>query len=122
MPAGKLKATGHCFENAARYITGFAASKCTLVHAIVTGVGPKVSGIDYSHAFIIAEDGTHAIDVTKDLHTPTVVPLEFYRQLGNVRNEIHYTRAEAMRLMNETEHFGPWDDSLETEADRVANA
>ena len=114
----KFKATGACFENAARYITGCGASDLTLVHCTVTGKGAKVKGLRYAHAFIIAEDGVHAIDLTKDINTPIIIPLDYYRHLGEVSNEIHYTRKETSKLMVESEHYGPWDQSVETDVDR----
>jgi hypothetical protein len=102
------KATGDCFENCGKYITGASFADMTLVHATVVGTGSEVKGISYAHAFLIAEDRQHAIDLTKDLHMPIVVPLDYYRQLGNVSNEICYTRKEAVAEIKKSGHWGPW--------------
>ena len=115
-----LKATGSCFENAAKYLLDDdTGSDLTLVHCIVTGTGP-VTGIEFGHAFLIEMTGEveSAIDVTADRHNPVMIPLNYYRELGNVKNEIMYTREEARRLLLEHITFGPWDESIQTDADR----
>jgi hypothetical protein len=124
MRAGKLKATGNCFEHSAKYVMDVHPDRnLTLVHCTVTGTGDKVKGIEYSHAFVIEDLGVMmvAIDVTKDdgLENPVVVPLDLYRKIGNVQNEIYYTREEARRECLATRHYGAWDERLQTDADRA---
>jgi hypothetical protein len=136
-----MKATGNCYENAARYILDEdRESDLTLVHCIVTGTGGDVEGVEYGHAFLILETTREisyqesptkeikewdmptqvAIDVTRDIDEPMVLPLGLYCGIGKVRNEIHYTREDVRKMVLEHEHFGPWDDSVQTEADRRA--
>lgn len=117
----KLKATGDCMMNSAKFVIDNQDDSLTLVHCIVTGTGPKIKGIDYAHAFVIMDIGL-ALDLTKSFDKPTIVPLEFYRQIGNVRNEIKYTWQEANRLTLESGHWGPWDESISTDADKFCKA
>lgn len=118
MLAGKIKATGSCFENCGRYLLNEALSDMTLVHCIVTGTGDKVKGLEFSHAFLISEDGKFAFDMTHSDVEPTIMLLEDFRMLGNIKNELHYSRGEAIAEMQRTGHFGAWDDSVVTAADR----
>lgn len=118
MPAGKLKATGNCFDNCARYLMNNPMSEMTLVHCTVTGTGDKVKGLDFSHAFLITDNGCFALDMTHSEHEPTILPLDQFRMLGNIKNELHYSREEAMLELQRTEHFGPWDESVVTDTDR----
>jgi len=113
------KATGNCFENCAKYMLANPNADLTLVHCIVTGTGPSVKGVRYSHAFIIMADGLLAMDLTNSPLEPTVVPLEMFRKIGNVENEIHYCFGEALSEMQRTGHYGAWDDSIITEADII---
>jgi hypothetical protein len=115
-----IKATGNCFENCGRYMLENRLSDMTLVHCTVTGTGSKVKGVEYSHSFLITEDGNFALDMTISADDPKVVPLELYRALGNVKNELHDSRDEAQAEMLRTEHFGAWDDSVVTAADRAS--
>ena len=115
-----MKATGNCFQNAFKYVEGSLFN--TLVHCIVTGTGGEVEGVDFSHAFVISDNGNFAIDVTHDLNEPKIVPLELYRRVGNVREERHYDYDEAMKMALETGHYGAWDEALVTEADIEAMA
>ena len=117
-----MKATGNCFENCGRYMIENALTDMTLVHCIVTGTGAKVKGVRYSHAFLITDDGRFAMDMTDSADDPKMVPLELYRAVGRVENELHYTAGEAREEMVRTEHFGAWDESLMTEADKAAAA
>lgn len=113
-----IKATGNCFDNCGRFLLNDQHSEMTLVHCNVVGTGSSVKGIKYSHAFLITGDGNFAMDLTNDQSNPIMVPLQFFRQLGAVTNELHYSRGEAVAEMIRTEHFGPWDDSLATDADK----
>ena len=116
----KLKATGNCFENCGRYMIEHVNSDMTLVQCNVTGTGGGIKGVRYSHAFLITEDGKFAMDMTNSADDPTLAPLELYRSIGKVENELHYSAGEARAEMLRTGHFGAWDDSLITEADRNA--
>lgn len=118
MHAGKIKATGSCFENCGRYMLHNLLTDMTLVHCIVTGTGDEVKGLEFSHAFLISEDGKFAFDMTHSDDTPTIMPLDAFRKLGNIKNELHYSREEAHAEMLRTGHYGAWDDSVVTDADR----
>lgn len=119
MPAGKRKAGGDCFENCGKYLMNNPMSDMTLVHCNVTGTGDKVKGVKYSHAFLISDNGNYAFDMTHSQTEPTVLKLEDFRMLGNIENELHYSREEALAEMTRTGHYGAWDDSLITEADII---
>lgn len=112
-----LKATGDCFENCSKWMIGDPTTDLVVVHCLVTGTG-RINGIDYSHAFLLDEIAGLVFDVAKSLDEPIIVPVKFYRECGNVRDEIHYTRDEVLAHIKETEHWGPWDESLSTDADR----
>ena len=114
-----IKATGDCFENCAKYLINNPSEDLTLVHCIVTGTGAKVKGLRYSHAFLISVDGRYAYDMTHSKTEPTIIPLADFRHLGNIENEVHYSRGEAFAEMQRTEHFGAWDDSVVTDADII---
>ena len=120
MPS-ELKATGNCFENCGRYMLENPFTDMTLVHCVVTGTGSNVKGIRYSHAFLITEDGNFAIDMTDSADDPKTVPLVLYRAVGKIEMELHYSAGEARAEMLRTETFGAWDESLITEADRMAS-
>lgn len=115
-----VKATGDCFMNAAKYVLEIRTQHdLTLVHCVVTGTGGPVEGVEFSHAFVIENIGDLkvAIDPSKSLHEPTILPLDLYRAIGNVRKEIHYDRFEARRMLLVHEHYGAWNESLQTDAD-----
>lgn len=121
----------NCFENAARFIIDAAIddpkADLTLVHCTVIGAGDKVKGQRYCHAFVIEKkpmlSGHHvielAIDNALDFNNPTIIPLEYYRAMGQVSNESHYCVGEVRALLQIHENYGPWDDELQTDFDRA---
>lgn len=113
-----LEATGNCFMNCAKFLTDGEGGNMTLVHAIVSGKGKAISGLEYSHAFLITEDGKNAIDLTKDIDDPITMPLMVYRLLGNIRNEIPYSKSDVVHELLKHKHWGPWDESLRTDVDQ----
>jgi len=126
---------GNCFENSLRFIVDESLDnpkrKLTLVHATVTGTKGYVEGEKYSHAFVIERivyeklPGIQigdpyidiAIDVSRDYNNPFAAPLDLYRDIGNVHNEVHYCLEEARHMLHLHENFGPWDDR-ETDFER----
>lgn len=124
-----VAATGNCFQNSAEYILANPDRDLTLVHCNVVGTGEKLKGVSYQHAFVIElmkieEDCfmETAIDVTHDIDNPTIIPLDYYRNIGQVSKEIRYTPSEMRQMMLSTKHYGAWDESLATEADDKAHA
>lgn len=127
----KLKATGNCFEHTAHYMMNHQRDDLTLVHCVVTGTGDKVKGLDYCHAFVLHREllshtlgdavVESVIDLTNDYHKPIVAPYEYYKQIGNVKNEIHYHREEVREMLKLHQHCGPWEESLVTPADKEAS-
>ena len=111
----------NCFENTARYMIDKAIedpkTTRTLVHCRVVGRGGYVVGEQYAHAFVI-EHG-HAIDNARDYFNPVIIPLDVYRKLGNVTDEIHYTLKETRKMIHEAETYGPWATGLSTDFERA---
>jgi len=114
----KLTATGSCFENCAKWVIGDPSTEFVVVHCLVTGAG-HIKGLEYAHAFLLDERVNLVIDVTLDINEPKVISADRYREIGNVREEIHYTREEVLAKIRETDHYGAWDDKLQTDVDRA---
>lgn len=94
---------GDCYQAAGRYILDNPTADVHLVHADVTGRGP-MEGVRMGHAWV--EDGDDVIDNANG--GAVRLPRAIYHALGDVRNAVRYTPAEAMAMMAEHEHFGPW--------------
>lgn len=94
---------GDCYQAAGRYILDNPSADVHLVHADVTGRGP-MEGVRMGHAWV--EEGDDVIDNANG--GAVRLPRDIYHALGDVRNAVRYTPAEAMAMMAEHEHFGPW--------------
>lgn len=94
---------GDCYQAAGRYILDNPTADVHLVHADVTGRGP-MEGVRMGHAWV--EDGDDVIDNANG--GAVRLPRDVYHALGDVRNAVRYTPSEAMAMMAEHEHFGPW--------------
>ena len=99
-----MKADGDCFVVAGREIlTQSDDSGFFLCHGTATGRG-KIAGIPFAHAWL--EVGDTVIDISNGLDV--AMRRDEYYELGDVRNVVRYTPAEARRLMLKHETFGPW--------------
>ena len=103
-------AKGNCYENCARFmIQSDNAKDWTLCHGTAFGRGGEADGLWFGHAWLEKVDV--AMDLTRDKwgeshKFPTVV----YHALGNVRDVTEYTCKEALLMLVQHEHYGPWGD------------
>lgn len=113
-----LNGLGDCFEVAAHQV--IEDKTLTLVHALVVGQegGNATPGERHWHAWV-----EYAHELTfpdgRKVGLPTVVdksngndvrmPQALYYKIGGIETTHRYTAAEAMSLMLEHEHYGPWE-------------
>lgn len=100
-----VNGNGDCYQVAGRAamdamgdVPGFLVA-----HGTVVGQGP-VSGVQFGHAWI--EIGDTVIDMSNGLNA--TMQVDAYYALGKITDVSKYTAREAMNLMVETGHFGPW--------------
>lgn len=99
-----VKAKGQCYEKAAKaIIQGLDIPALRLCHGQPVGQGP-IEGIKHGHAWL--ELG----DIVIDPSTGGVFRTEQYYRIGQIKNKEvkRYTRLEAIRMLVQTEHYGPW--------------
>lgn len=110
---------GDCYEVAAQYmlhkVSDADADEFRLVHALVTGQGAGVAGLRFGHAWVerTAPSGrVFVIDNSNGLDY--IGPRDDYYRIGKVKEKelIRYTKAEAIKKMAQTGHYGPWEDRL----------
>lgn len=105
---------GQCYKNSYDYlIKNSTKQNIKLVHLIAKGLG-KIDGIDFGHAWveydIEYEDGLvrMAYDVLNDMEVAAID----LKVLGRVSYSVEYSLPEALKLIIETENYGPWDDKI----------
>lgn len=90
-----------------------------LVHAEVVGQG-RLDGVRYGHAFVL--DPEKRMVHERAMGRELVIPQQYYYQLGQIDDSpeaqealkyIEYDAEEALRMLREFKHYGPWE--LETE-------
>jgi len=106
----KLPRTGDCYRKSGMKIMEFPAGTpgevATLVHGVAIGTGRHNRGKPFGHAWIETVDGALVYDADHDKVFPAVV---FYSvgQIDPAQCQ-RYTRDEAVTMMLEHEHYGPW--------------
>jgi hypothetical protein len=104
MSATKPKATGDCYEAAAKLLLfGGMPEEARLVHGNVTGQGP-VAGIRFGHAWV--ELGDLVFDHSNGRHL--VVPRDQYYRVGKIKKPRRYHPVEAKLYLLRRRHYGPW--------------
>lgn len=108
------KPTGKCYENCGRFMLHLVAEepdKWTLCHGTALGRAGEAKGIWFGHAWL--EHDGEAIDMARDEFGPEGlrIPVEVFRQIGNVCDVTEYTPDEAILHMTRFKHFGPWEDA-----------
>ncbi len=109
-----MKAKGDCFEVAAKAMIDarpFAALPIDykLVHAIVSGQG-ELEGVRFAHAFNLLGDDT----VIDNSNSQAIVlrRRDYFERGGIITKQgmyAEYSREEAMHLLCQHGHWGPWD-------------
>ena len=116
------KGIGDCYEKAVLailrpqfYARDLKDYDLTLVHGEVLGTGGNAEGIRYGHAWLEYKDqGTDWV-IDRSNGRDGKIPKRLYYQAGNIKDNIYrYTKKQASKLMNEFNHYGPWE--LETES------
>lgn len=126
---------GDCFVKAVEEAMA-ADGELLIVHGLVVvpDDAPLLAGLVHTHAWnertvtrkvpyadSQAEGGFAFYEVTQEYcydmsngHEAGDVPLELYYKLGQVRRDSvrRYTVDEALRLMRDCGHYGPWDEAL----------
>ncbi len=105
---------GRCYELAAEAILGAAKNDSwlrriggwVLVHGVVTGTGNGLKGKQFGHAWL--ENETLVYDAADG----RLYEREGYYQAGKIKEVFKYSRDETLRLLLETEHYGPWENRL----------
>lgn len=133
------KPCGKCFENSGRWMLNNTVPGARLVHGYVTGQGP-IEGVRYAHSWIevpgqpiedsqgvLSREDTdyfsrEAIDVTTDerYQNPVRLSAALYRAIAQADVQAEYTREQALDLMTEHSHWGPWEFEETAEAEAVA--
>jgi len=94
-----------------------------LVHGVVSGQGP-LSGQRFGHAWVEVEiDGMWRV-IDKSNGRDILLPREFYYDLGNIdsKKQHRYETMQAFAFMQDTGHFGPWEDGVNPEVGNDASA
>ena len=106
---------GNCFEVAGNLIVDHflvreREPEPVLIHAEIGGTG-ALEGWRIWHAWV-EKDG-----IALDHSNGRVIelPIALFRVLARVGREYRYSVAEARKLMGETRHFGPWEQSAMAE-------
>lgn len=90
-----------------------------LVHAEVIGQG-RLEGVPFGHAFVL--DSEKRVVHERAMGRELVAPQQYYYRLGQIDDSpearkafkyIEYDAAEALAMLREFQHYGPWE--LETE-------
>lgn len=89
-----------------------------LVHAEVDGQGP-LEGRRLGHCWVENPDTGFAFDFSNGRNI--VLPIARYRALAQtITKERRYTAAEVRARVLKEEHWGPWEESEESEDSRFA--
>ena len=96
---------GNCYE--ASFHLLLENQDMTLVHGIVTGRG-AIAGIEFGHAWC-ERDGL-CYDYANN--RPKIIPQEIYYDAGKITTTRKYSYREALAEALRTEHYGPWDSSV----------
>jgi len=101
-----MRGDGDCFEVAGNLTTNLINCDCYLCHGKPIGQG-KIDGIKHNHAWIEVND--IVIDFSNG--KKTIIPRERYYRIGKINKKevFRYTPIEAVKMMLETAHFGPWE-------------
>lgn len=98
---------GECFANA--FYFAEANPAWDVVHGIPLGRGP-IDGVRFAHAWNeITHNGCRWV---YDAWTDVLMPAQLYYLIGAIHYQIFYTFKEAVRLVVDTGHAGPWDDRV----------
>ena len=100
--------SGDCYRAAAASLMSLGCdSGGLLAHAEVTGQG-VIAGLRYGHAWM--EIGDSVIDQSNG--RTVCMRQDAYYELGNIEPESvrRYSWREAMALMTQTGHYGPWEE------------
>ena len=100
---------GDCYEANGKLFMDLALGGKTgvyLVHGEVTGSGGPVKGKHFGHAWV--EQGDTVLDVSNGRNVR--ISRDAYYLMGRIGENLHrYTWKQALRWMNKTEHWGPWE-------------
>ena len=94
---------GDCYPTAGRYVMDNHDS--VLVHGTVTGQGP-IEGQRIGHAW--CEVGGVVIDRSNG--NDILMSRDRYYEIGEIIDPVKYTHEEAISMMVDTGHFGPWEE------------
>ena len=108
--AKKVKATGHCFDQAYDYMMkhGPSNKKLKLVHGLVMGQGP-IAGKIFKHAWV--ENGDTVIDTSRNnIEIPKII----YYGIGNIeeKNVFRYDYNEVIEMSEKFMNKGPWEKKI----------
>lgn len=114
-------AKGDCFRVAATLLLDGDGTD-VLVHGIVTGDDGPIVGVEHWHAWIertkvIEWPGIGRVELVNVIDRSngkdvTMSPGLYYK-LGEIAKTWRYSAREAMNLMHDTGHYGPWVDPKE---------
>lgn len=108
--------SGDCFIVAARMVIDDPS--LTLVHGIPLGTAGETEGRRYWHAWVeqverLEHPGLAAPMVIERVIDQSnggyvIMPVGAYYNIGRIEQTWRYTATEALALMDETGHYGPW--------------
>lgn len=109
----KAKGLGGCFNKTSDYAAlNRTATDIKVVHGIIIGQGP-IEGVEHGHAWL--QKGNLVIDLENGIEMDS----DAFEQVARLKYKVTYTLQEAVDLMYEFDHKGPWDKKI-TKANKAA--
>jgi len=98
---------GSCYKLALEHVLNH--KDATLVHGIVTGQC-EIEGVRYGHAWV--EFRHNGLDIVFDPSIDKAFPKDLYYSIGEIEYTKRYTLDEALLILTEQQHYGPWDNKI----------
>lgn len=97
--------TGRCFEAAVEAL--YQHPSAVLVHGTPLGEAGEVAGIRYAHAWVELGD-LLVIDLT--MNGGSTMPRSLYYRVNSLlESDVRrYSKTEALAMMAQSQHYGPW--------------
>lgn len=113
---------GRCYELAGKTLCGWdgwtaaeGKENAVLIHGRILSRNPQLglighAWVEYDDALLLDSGVPYRTRMAHDPVMGDTLPVRAYRAIVSAEVEIEYTLHEAMVLMAETEHYGPWHD------------